>query len=203
MLHGDDAIYLSKFQFHSGSIKSVRLHVSLESWGCFNSIVVRLKDRNSSSPMCNKRSFNSIVVRLKEILRFEALTKKPRFNSIVVRLKGEDVGAEIIRISEFQFHSGSIKSAQGRVAQRPTVQFQFHSGSIKRLMGFPDDHIVSEFQFHSGSIKRSIANVPTISQTKFQFHSGSIKRRLPTRFSNRKPACFNSIVVRLKVGDRI
>ena len=54
----------------------------------FNSIVVRLKERNEKRKAEKARGFNSIVVRLKDSRWVSGLSRYPMsFNSIVVRLK--------------------------------------------------------------------------------------------------------------------
>ena len=56
-----------KFQFHSGSIKSLSILSDINSKiMCFNSIVVRLKVRLHLYSSIEINCFNSIVVRLKE-----------------------------------------------------------------------------------------------------------------------------------------
>ena len=78
----------------------------------------------------------------------------------------------------FQFHTGSIKSAC--VIRMITLSplFQFHTGSIKSHSAANDCDSVGEFQFHTGSIKSMSLGIPK-----------------PTH----SHACFNSILVRLKV----
>jgi len=53
----------------------------------------------------------------------------------------------------FQFHSGSIQTIRGELANTAALEFQFHSGSIQT----PGDHQAAwrptQFQFHSGSIQ--------------------------------------------------
>ena len=56
------------------------------------------------------------------------------------------------------------------------------------------------FQFHSGSIKSGVDASVDEGEGKFQFHSGSIKSK-SLRAKPLPIPSFNSIVVRLKVGD--
>ena len=107
----DYPIFLSKFQFHTGSIKSAnctpnalaitemfQFHTgSIKSdgkeWharvrmGSFNSILVRLKVSGTFHPPFIILSFNSILVRLKVDGFFNVIAKEISFNSILVRLK--------------------------------------------------------------------------------------------------------------------
>ena len=141
------------FQFHSGSIKSGEINRSDVEQMCFNSIVVRLKGclalRKSGALSC----FNSIVVRLKEVINTD--------NLILF------------------------------------VTFQFHSGSIKRCWSLALSLSSTPFQFHSGSIKSTTLDAEAGTWNRFQFHSGSIKSRKEA-YRDEQDRCFNSIVVRLK-----
>ena len=99
--------------------------------------------------------------------------------------------------SQFQFHTGTIKSAISSLVYMPTFKFQFHTGTIKRkgrgsrsgdyryfnstLVRLRDCKFAETcrkttlFQFHTGTIKRDTASVLTALATIFQFHTGTIK----------------------------
>ena len=149
-----------RFQFHSGSIKSIEscdyiwaryasfnsIVVRLKGYcgthynrmrACFNSIVVRLKDRKPAIVRSPILSFNSIVVRLKVNCRPWSSVWNSCFNSIVVRLKGRLLTIRWSGMRWFQFHSGSIKSPSTRTNPAASGEFQFHSGSIKRRSSPP------------------------------------------------------------------
>ena len=104
-----------------------------------------------------------------------------RFNSIVVRLKVRGLYGEPIRLTSFQFHSGSIKRAKPRFNSLMIYQFQFHSGSIKSRAWRVTASANRRFQFHSGSIKRRSRTGRAFALQQFQFHSGSIKRFIYTK----------------------
>ena len=54
------------FQFYDSPIKSGVMATSSPVSGCFNSMIVRLKDKNKNIYIINSRkSFNSMIVRLK------------------------------------------------------------------------------------------------------------------------------------------
>ena len=125
------------------------------------------------------KGFNSIVVRLKGKGSIVAMNIRKSFNSIVVRLKALWGRALEWGTSEFQFHSGSIKSHDIDQAWPHIAVFQFHSGSIKRMMRW------------------------AVLSTRACFNSIVVRLKVP-HFPDRTPAswCFNSIVVRLKARRR-
>ena len=53
------------------------------------------------------------------------------FNSIKVRLKLVNRNIERLRIPEFQFHKGTIKTWVQRKHHTGVHKFQFHKGTIK------------------------------------------------------------------------
>ena len=77
--------------------------------------------------------------------------------------------------------------------------FRFHTGSIKSIEVTVRENAVTLFRFHTGSIKKINTTKSTLSTRKFRFHTGSIKRMLHLRRCHLSKACFDSILVRLKV----
>ena len=61
----------------------------------------------------------------------------------------------------FQFHIGSIKSAQIAQQMNCYVEFQFHIGSIKRSKFLRFITKKPKFQFHIGSIKSDAKSLGT------------------------------------------
>ena len=153
---------------------------------CFDSILVRLKARDSRG------------------YRFERTTG--RFDSILVRLKGglsgySDSVCHIKR--EFRFHTGSIKRSVTRWAGLVDSVFRFHTGSIKRTHTLCDR---LSFSFDSILVRlkgfgRPATVIDAVS-VEFRFHTGSIKSRAvdPSPYS-RSGNSFDSILVRLKVSS--
>ena len=74
--------------------------------------------------------FNSIKVRLRQKQAMRELVHIENFNSIKVRLRRKVI-ATVFDMNQFQFHKGSIKTRGLFIADKPTLLFQFHKGSIK------------------------------------------------------------------------
>ena len=121
------------------------------------------------------------------------------FDSILVRLKAKSLTVITLLPTQFQFHTGSIKSVSMLNNDIPKIpRFQFHTGSIKRLNKTPVTiHTWIQFQFHTGSIKSTTPENAPPAPTTFQFHTGSIKRCTWSSSATEKSR-FNSILVRLK-----
>ena len=124
-------------------------------------------------------------------------------------------------MTEFQFHTGSIKSRSSVRLPNALTLFQFHTGSIKSLslnilsrkrsrcfnsilVRLKDPRRV-KCRKHNPSfnsilvrLKETYATALRSVHITFQFHTGSIKRRctIPCRTLR---TSFNSILVRLKV----
>ena len=103
---------MNKFQFHTGSIKSLTDYTKRE---------LRLSFQFHTGSI--KRPL-SIMPRF---LMFS-------FNSILVRLKVKHNNDEMTPYIEFQFHTGSIKSLRRILHPRMIYMFQFHTGSIKSVV---------------------------------------------------------------------
>ena len=151
VVYGDDGVV---FQFHSGSIKSKEARVKRITGASFNSIVVRLK-ADCHWPMLDRYpmfQFHSGSIKRVSVA-FSSWRWYRRFNSIVVRLKECLKG--VASIYEQSFNSIVVR-LKGESHQRHLarwLKFQFHSGSIKSddICLWPDNDV--PFQFHSGSIK--------------------------------------------------
>ena len=84
------------FQFHKGTIKTVRFTLLTGSIACFNSIKVRLRQGIPSKEWSTIPCFNSIKVRLRRRMQ------------VGVRL-------EVL----FQFHKGTIKTPHRHMGEKP------------------------------------------------------------------------------------
>ena len=130
-LHGSR----NKFQFHTGSIKSLspfNLAITLKSFQFHTGSIKR------------------------ETIEIWRLPDYARFNSILVRLKVATCINGSLNPYLFQFHTGSIKSHRRAQCQHTEKEFQFHTGSIKSSQLATYAHRPGSFQFHTGSIKREM-----------------------------------------------
>ncbi len=120
-------------------------------------------------------SFNSTLVRLRPQSRARIALVGPCFNSTLVRLRLANLGANAVSYFVFQFHSGSIKTYQGLLAETQAQVFQFHSGSIKTLLTECGETFLHSFNSTLVRLRLIVPHsfVPTLKR--FQFHSGSIK----------------------------
>ncbi len=102
----------------------------------------------------------------------------------------------------FQFHYGTVKSADVRTARRTELPFQFHYGTVKRRR---KSRCTSSMQMHFNSTTVRLKDGYTVTFPSvvniFQFHYGTVKRPTRQMFSI-KPDNFNSTTVRLKVSPR-
>ena len=120
----------------------------------------------------------------------------------MVRLKDHHLQMIGLIIRMFQFPNGSIKSVDNSAHKRGNALFQFPNGSIKSAANIWVAIPTNLFQFPNGSIK-SHDTLPRMAlQKKFQFPNGSIKRSEASAHSTGL-ACFNSLMVRLKVSPFI
>ena len=125
----------------------------LEELNYFNSNMVRLKDKLTSTLIKPRTqfqfqhgsikrlykvlsdslqlNFNSNMVRLKEICGTKSYGTKANFNSNMVRLKESFIYPFLIVDILFQFQHGSIKRANTIIMQYYYNIFQFQHGSIK------------------------------------------------------------------------
>ena len=145
--------HLSSFQFHTGSIKSVRVMRIHLFFIRFNSILVRLKE---STPEAHER-----------------FTVKFQFHTGSIKSYLEhDL---FVITNQFQFHTGSIKR-RSRLHTPKTMMKSFNS-ILVRLKGGKRHPLPYrfKFQFHTGSIKRIKGKRPVKFNFLFQFHTGSIK----------------------------
>ena len=71
------------------------------------------------------------MVRLKGVGFGRKRRTQANFNSTMVRLKGGG-GTTFTKMSEFQFHYGTIKSNTLPSLSTTVTKFQFHYGTIKR-----------------------------------------------------------------------
>ena len=74
------------------------------------------------------------------------------FNSIKVRLK-LNRNIERLRVTEFQFHKGTIKTWTQPYRRCAVSSFQFHKGTIKTYLEYKTCIDRVQFQFHKGTIK--------------------------------------------------
>ena len=100
----------------------------------------------------------------------------PCFNSILVRLKDPSTSSTNSTSLKFQFHTGSIKSAESRESARIHLRFQFHTGSIKRKsVSLILQQTVPSFNSILVRLKDWVEDRRTDDYGQFQFHTGSIK----------------------------
>ncbi len=78
---------LARFQFQTGSIRSVSLRTNSSDRFCFNSKLVRLEVHRSGQSQGFPR-FNSKLVRLEVTLKVYIRSNDGSFNSKLVRLEG-------------------------------------------------------------------------------------------------------------------
>ena len=121
------------FRFHTGSIKSHSVLKQFMIKGCFDSILVRLKDVQSLSTA--------------------GAVPKFRFHTGSIKSKSDNPTEKLSTM--FRFHTGSIKR-WGYLCHTPRAffQFRFHTGSIKSLTNNTLQSVSQTFRFHTGSIKR-------------------------------------------------
>ena len=119
------------FQFHYGTIKSLRLIVLLKCLLYFNSTMVRLKETSAQQALQTMRNFNSTMVRLKGRNTTIYSSNKCYFNSTMVRLKDQE---RLDRMSlQAYFNSTMVRLKESKLIQmEKKVLFQFHYGTIKR-----------------------------------------------------------------------
>ena len=103
----------------------------------------------------------------------------------------------LIEATEFQFHSGLIKSNHVLALSNDANLFQFHSGLIKRGLEGYEIYNTYMFQFHSGLIKSQ--NGKDMHAISFGFNSILVWLKEARKMSVLKAVlCFNSILVWLK-----
>ena len=78
-----------------------------------------------------RSNFNSTMVRLEGIRRHLQTTADTHFNSTMVRLEGRPDWVQE-GIHQFQFHYGTIRSANVYTLYNQRILFQFHYGTIRR-----------------------------------------------------------------------
>ena len=129
---------LPSFQFQTGAIKS----------------------RIAALPIPTARScFNSKLVRLKEKVHFYALLIWLCFNSKLVRLKAVLIHQAGHYPPVFQFQTGAIKSSRQLVPVLGSpCLFQFQTGAIKRGGSVLGALSLRAFQFQTGAIKSDNPN---------------------------------------------
>ena len=97
------------FQFHKGTIKTIRSCTHALEVLNFNSIKVRLRRRKREAKYQKFANFNSIKVRLRQHSRNPVRGSYHHFNSIKVRLRRR-TRSEATTRPLFQFHKGTIKT---------------------------------------------------------------------------------------------
>ena len=117
------------FQFHKGTIKTVAVADTQNSFGHFNSIKVRLK---------------------RSMLQYVFIVL--HFNSIKVRLK-LNYNFPVFRKHIFQFHKGTIKTSKYNKLTTAYVYFNSIKVRLKPGSGKPQSASITRFQFHKGTIK--------------------------------------------------
>ena len=117
------------------------------------------------------------------------------FNSIKVRLEQSTV-LSISLYQKFQFHKGTIRTAEIYEYERNITRFQFHKGTIRTLLNnlmfivqpnFNSIKVRLEplfrvwrtwrrpFQFHKGTIRTAQGAQGYARERTFQFHKGTIR----------------------------
>ena len=122
---------LWSFQFHYGTIKSVKNKGVTGDVLYFNSTMVRLKDGSTVNIYPRSIDFNSTMVRLKGNLMIFLIVPFLNFNSTMVRLKVRSVPNDVFAHIIFQFHYGTIKRLLKNAIPLFFRTFQFHYGTIK------------------------------------------------------------------------
>ena len=127
--------------------------------------------------------------------------KNTSFNSKLVRLKAVPHRVDVASPDKFQFHTGSIKSAIGRMLPSP-VKGGFNS----ILVRLKDQEVLRLHSAKQGfnsilvRLKAWLKSTDPIGAARFQFHTGSIKSENCCRHCL-SITRFNSILVRLKEED--
>ena len=167
-------IHSTLFQFHYGTIKSIRIIYERVQRIYFNSTMVRLKVRKTVLLNINFRNFNSTMVRLK------------------------DSSLSILALRQaFQFHYGTIKRRMCVTSRAVMVYF---NSTMVRLKGgclWKTRVCPAVFQFHYGTIKR----MPLIGKSHKWINFNSTMVRLKVGGDNGRihlHGYFNSTMVRLK-----
>ena len=111
------------FQFHIGSIKTrdeCDLHAA-DNWFQFHIGSIKTYPVFRATKW-TIYGFNSTLVRLRLAHYGLALHRSAGFNSTLVRLRRSDTASRMSLLAQFQFHIGSIKTAQSFVnIARPTL----------------------------------------------------------------------------------
>ena len=142
-----------KFQFHEGPIKTTWL----------------------TKPSPKNHRFNSMKVRLKQKETVNVQVVLPRFNSMKVRLKrvGE-LNATLC--TQFQFHEGPIKTSSCTLWHRPPPSF--NSMKVRLKPSTLDSSASLAAGFNSMKVRlKPMQRAESHSRTLFQFHEGPIKTR--------------------------
>ena len=124
---------LQLFQFHKGTIKTVRSMRPGRSPRSFNSIKVRLRPVRLSGDGSTSLCFNSIKVRLRHFEFDHDLKKCSSFNSIKVRLR-PGVCPHLGNFCGFQFHKGTIKTHIDMLDKSPCYR-GFPNAKIRKKTG--------------------------------------------------------------------
>ncbi len=123
--------FKAMFQFQYGSIKSSFQLLIIGQEACFNSSMVRLKEKGTETMLGFGIAFQFQYGSIKRSSAFSRTDFASGFNSSMVRLKVEIKGQNYTAINEFQFQYGSIKRAAFRRHPATLHLFQFQYGSIK------------------------------------------------------------------------
>ena len=99
---------LNVFQFHKGTIRTYHANCTSTSLWHFNSIKVQLELANINAKMAELHYFNSIKVQLEHSTYHD-------YNHFAL----------------FQFHKGTIRTADNKVLTVDYCTFQFHKGTIR------------------------------------------------------------------------
>ena len=81
------------------------------------------------------------------------------FNSIKVQLELRKFVMTIIHIAKFQFHKGTIRTAQVTSWNIVRDRFQFHKGTIRTHLSCYTQDGRHQFQFHKGTIRTLLFNI--------------------------------------------
>ena len=112
------------FRFHTGSIKSARADEGIEAMIQFRFHTGSIKSQKCNSKTVALSGFDSILVRLKEKNKRSGVSSRNlSFDSILVRLKEWLILAVLYTQSWFRFHTGSIKSSSTNSTFIPSACF--------------------------------------------------------------------------------
>ena len=187
----------TRFQFHNGSIKTLRRLGSSFNGHGFNSTMVQSKlqtflrflpQKRVSIPQWFNQNYKLFIYFLHAFILFQFHNGSIKtsqdflfshyllcFNSTMVQSKLFLNKFLFLAAVQFQFHNGSIKTEYSKITE--IFNFSFNSTMVqsKLFSFFFFKFLYFLFQFHNGSIKTQMKKGIWAVECVFQFHNGSIK----------------------------